>query len=413
MKHIKVIAAHEFLVNVRQAGFIIFTIAVPLLGLVFLVASALLGGDASRVFVGNLDMADTPIGVIDYSGVFTPLLPEWREQVSLFEDEDVGREALASGRIETLLVVPADYIASGEVRFYTNESGLRKQAMLESDRLRAFFSEHLVRDVMDSDYRARLLKPATYAEFDPESGAPVQSGEGDAWLADIMVGYFFGILLVVSVFTASGYLLQGVAEEKNSRVVEIVVSSVSPFELLAGKVLGLGALGLLQIVIWLVSAYALSGGAYEMLGVSFSFTGRPEVMVLSLVYFILGFAMYAALMGAASALGTTQQESQKSASIFSLIASVPLFLSSGLMQNPNATLYRVLSWFPLLAPTTMLIRLPMSEVPVIDIIASIVLTAAALPGVLWLAGRVFRMGLLMYGKRPTLGEIWRALRTRA
>lgn len=413
MKRIKVIAAHEFLVNVRRPAFIIFTVAVPLLGLVLLVASALLGGDMSRVFMANLDATDTPIGVIDHSGVFTPLLPEWQQQVTLFEDEGLGREALASGRIETLLVVPADYIASGEVRFYTNESGLRKQAMLESDRLRAFYTEHLTRDVIDSDYRARLLKPATYVELDPESGAPAQSGEGDAWLADIMVAYFFGILLIVSVFTASGYLLQGVAEEKDSRVVEIVVSSVSPFELLAGKVLGLGALGLLQIVIWLVSAYALSGGAYGMLGISFSFTGRPEVMVLSLVYFILGFGMYAALMGAASALGTTQQESQKSASVFSLIASVPLFLASGLMQNPNGTLYRVLSWFPLTSPTTMLIRLPMSEVPVVDIIGSIAFTALALPLVLWLAGEIFRMGLLMYGKRLTLPEIWRALRTRA
>jgi len=413
MNRVKVIASHEFLVHVRRPAFIIFTVAVPLLGLIALVASALLGGDMNRLFVANLEMADTKFGIVDDSGVFTPLLPDWQEQATLFETQEAGREALAGEQIATLLVVPADYVESGEVRFYTNESGLRKQAMLESDRLWAFYTEHLTRDVADEDIRQRLLDPAKYVEVDAQTGRPEEGENGEAWLADIMVAYFFGILLIVSVFTASGYLLQGVAEEKDSRVVEIVVSSVSPFELLAGKVLGLGVLGLLQIVIWLVSAYALSGGAYGMLGVRFAFTSRPEVMLLSLVYFSLGFGIYAALMGAASALGTTQQESQKSASIFSFIAGIPLFLASGLMQNPNGTLYRVLSWVPLTAPTTMLIRLPMGEVPVVDIVGSIVLTAAALPLVLWLAGEVFRMGLLMYGKRLTLAEIWRALRTRA
>ncbi len=413
MKPIMVVASHEFRVNVRRPAYIIFTVAVPIIGLVFLLVSAFLGGDMDRIFTGGLDSDSEPIGIVDHSGLFDPLLPGWDDQVTLFADEEAAREALRAERISTMLIVSADYVESGEVAYSTNESGLRKQVALESERVRSLFVEHLTRDALNDDVRARILQSPTYVELDAETGAPAVNGEGEAWLADMMVAYFFGILLIMAVFTASGYLLQGVAEEKDSRVVEIVMSSVSPFELLTGKVLGLGALGLLQVVIWLVAAYALSGGAQGMLGVSFSFTARPEVMVLSLVYFVLGFGIFAALMGAASALGTTQQESQKSASIFSMIAAVPLFLASGLMQNPNSTLFRVLSWFPLTAPTTMLMRLPMTTVPTIDIVGSIVLTAAALPLALWLAGEVFRMGLLMYGKRLTLPEIWRALRNRA
>jgi len=412
MKRMLVIASHEFRVNVRRPAYIIFTVAVPIIGLVFLLVSALLGGDMDRIFISGLDADSAPIGIVDHSGVFTPLLPGWEEQVILYADEQAAREALRSERITTMLIVSAGYMESGEVAYSTNESGLRKQVALESDRVRSLFVEHLTRDALSADVRERILESPTYVELDAVTGEPAVNGEGDAWFADMMVAYFFGILLIMSVFTASGYLLQGVAEEKDSRVVEIVISSVSPYELLTGKVLGLGALGLLQVVIWLVAAYALSGGAQGMLGVSFSFTARPEVMVLSLVYFILGFGMYAALMGAASALGTTQQESQKSASVFSMIAAVPLFLASGLMQNPNSTLFRVLSWIPLTAPTTMLMRLPMATVPTADIIGSIVLTAIALPLVLWLAGEVFRMGLLMYGKRLTMPEIWRALRNR-
>lgn len=413
MKPIMVVASHEFRVNVRRPAYIIFTVAVPIIGLVFLLVSAFLGGDMDRIFTGGLDSDSEPIGIVDHSGLFDPLLPGWDDQVTLFADEEAAREALRAERISTMLIVSADYVESGEVAYSTNESGLRKQVALESERVRSLFVEHLTRDALNDDVRARILQSPTYVELDAETGAPAVNGEGEAWLADMMVAYFFGILLIMAVFTASGYLLQGVAEEKDSRVVEIVMSSVSPFELLTGKVLGLGALGLLQVVIWLVAGYALSGGAQGMLGVSFSFTARPEVMVLSLVYFVLGFGIFAALMGAASALGTTQQESQKSASIFSMIAAVPLFLASGLMQNPNSTLFRVLSWFPLTAPTTMLMRLPMTTVPTIDIVGSIVLTAAALPLALWLAGEVFRMGLLMYGKRLTLPEIWRALRNRA
>ncbi len=413
MKPIMVVASHEFRVNVRRPAYIIFTVAVPIIGLIFLLVSAFLGGDMDRIFTGGLDSDSEPIGIVDHSGLFDPLLPGWDDQVTLFADEEAAREALRAERISTMLIVSADYVESGEVAYSTNESGLRKQVALESERVRSLFVEHLTRDALNDDVRARILQSPTYVELDAETGAPAVNGEGEAWLADMMVAYFFGILLIMAVFTASGYLLQGVAEEKDSRVVEIVMSSVSPFELLTGKVLGLGALGLLQVVIWLVAAYALSGGAQGMLGVSFSFTARPEVMVLSLVYFVLGFGIFAALMGAASALGTTQQESQKSASVFSMIAAVPLFLASGLMQNPNSTLFRVLSWFPLTAPTTMLMRLPMTTVPTIDIVGSIVLTAAALPLALWLAGEVFRMGLLMYGKRLTLPEIWRALRNRA
>ncbi len=413
MKPIMVVASREFRVNVRRPAYIVFTVAVPIIGLIFLLVSAFLGGDMDRIFTSGLDSDSEPIGIVDHSGLFDPLLPGWEDQVTLFADEQAAREALRAEQISIMLVVAADYVESGEVAYATNESGLQKQVALESERMRALFVEHLTRDALDDDVRARILQSPTYVELDAETGAPAVNGEGEAWLADMMVAYFFGILLIMAVFTASGYLLQGVAEEKDSRVVEIVMSSVSPFELLTGKVLGLGALGLLQVVIWLVAAYALSGGAQGMLGVSFSFTARPEVMVLSLVYFVLGFGIFAALMGAASALGTTQQESQKSASVFSMIAAVPLFLASGLMQNPNSTLFRVLSWFPLTAPTTMLMRLPMTTVPTIDIVGSIVLTAAALPLALWLAGEVFRMGLLMYGKRLTLPEIWRALRNRS
>jgi len=214
----------------------------------------------------------------------------------------------------------------------------------------------------------------------------------------------------MTIFVTSGYLLQGVAREKTSRVMEILLSSVTARELLAGKVLGLGALGLTQIVIWLLSSIALSGGAVGLLGVTIPLLVRPEVLVLGVVYYVLGFLVYAVLMGGVGALGTTQQESQQLAGIFSMMAAIPLMVGGFMFSNPNMTFVRVLSWFPFTAPTMMLLRLPMVEVPVVDIVGSIAVLIITIPAVLWAGSKVFRMGLLMYGKRPSLRQVLRALR---
>ena len=244
--------------------------------------------------------------------------------------------------------------------------------------------------------------------LDEEAG---EAGGGPlSIILNLMVPYFLGILLVMTIFVTSGYLLQGVAKEKTSRVMEIILSSVTARELLAGKVLGLGALGLTQIVIWLGSSVALSGGSAGLLGIALPFMVRPQVLVLGVVYYVLGFLVYAVLMGGVGALGTTQQESQQLAGIFSLMAAIPLMLGGFMFSNPNMAFVRVLSWFPLTAPTMMLLRLPMAEVPLLDVVGSIVMLLVAIPIILWAGSKIFRMGLLMYGKRPGLRQVLRALR---
>jgi len=137
---------------------------------------------------------------------------------------------------------------------------------------------------------------------------------------------------------------------------------------------------------------------------------RPEVLILAVVYYLLGYTLYAVLMAASGSLGTTMRESQQIAGIFSMAAAVPYMVSSFLFSNPNATLARVLSFFPLTGATMMMLRLPMAEVPALDIAVSIVTLAASIPLVLWAGAKVFRLGLLMYGKRASLPQVIRSLR---
>lgn len=409
MRKVLIVARHEYLVNVRRVGFIVMTLLVPLLGVAGLLIAAFFGGQAAAFFASTFVPETKTIGVVDQLGAFTPVLAKYEETVLLFPGEQTGRAAVEADEIASLLVIPEDYVESGEVVIVSKESGFSAAIMEDSDVMRAFFVDHLLRDEVDPVLRERLADPIKPVFVSLEAEGETQAGPL-SFILNLMVPYFLGILLVMTIFVTSGYLLQSVAKEKTSRVMEILLSSVTARELLAGKVLGLGALGLTQIVIWLLSSVALSGGAAGLLGIALPLLVRPQVLVLGVVYYILGFLVYAVLMGSVGALGTTEQESQQLAGIFSLMAAIPLMVGGFMFSNPNMTFVRVLSWFPLTAPTMMLLRLPMVEVPVIDVVGSIVMLIVTIPVILWAGSKVFRMGLLMYGKRPSLKQVLRALR---
>jgi ABC-2 type transport system permease protein len=409
VRRILIVARHEYLTNVRRAGFIAMTVLVPLLGVVGLVVAAFFGGQAAAFFVSTFVPTETRMGMVDHLGAFTPILPEYQKQMTLYPNEEQGRAAVRDGVIGTLLIIGEDYLDTGEVKFVSKEVGFSAAILEDLETSQAFFVDHLLRDKVDAKVRARVADPIepVLVGLDAEEereGGPL------AVILNMIVPYFLGILLVMTIFVTSGYLLQGVARDKTSRVMEILLSSVTARELLAGKVLGLGALGLTQVVIWLASSVALSGGTVGLLGIALPFMVRPQVLILGVVYYVLGFLVYAVLMGSVGALGTTQQESQQLAGIFSLLAAVPLMLGGFMFSNPNMIIVRVLSWFPFTAPTMMLLRLPMVEVPIIDIVGSIVMLLLSIPIVLWAGSKIFRMGLLMYGKRPGLRQVLRALR---
>ena len=136
-----------------------------------------------------------------------------------------------------------------------------------------------------------------------------------------------------------------------------------------------------------------------------------RVLILGVVYYLLGYTLYAILMAGVGALGTTMQESQQLAGIFSFCAAVPYMISGFLFANPNMLIARVLSFFPLTASTMMMMRIPLAEVGWVDVVGSIVVLLLSIPAALWVGAKLFRVGLLIYGKRPTLRDIWLILRS--
>jgi ABC-2 type transport system permease protein len=171
----------------------------------------------------------------------------------------------------------------------------------------------------------------------------------------------------------------------------------------------LGALGLTQVLVWMGSAFVLTGGLGAV-AAGLAVALNPRIFALSALYFVLGYLLYGTLMAAAGALGTSMRESQQLAGLFSFGAAVPLMFNSLIFTSPNGAISRALSYFPLTAPTTMMLRLPLTNVSALDLAVSLGLLALSIPFVLWGGAKVFRMGLLLYGKRPAVRQIWRALR---
>lgn len=408
-----VVTRHEFLTNVRRAGFIIMTAIVPALGIVTLLFGAFFAGQARQLgalLEKQFDVGDKPIGVVDESGYFSPILPQYQENFVPYSSETEAEAALKAEQASNVLVIGKDYLETGRVVVVSMGSGFGAATVSDSATVRAFFVDHLLADRIDPALRERAANPANVELRVISSGGKTQGEGGWGFAFTFIIPYFLSIFLVTTIFVSSGYLLQSVAEEKENRVIELVVSSVRPMELMAGKVAGLGALGLVQVLVWVASAVGFSGGAVALLAVAGAASIPARVLVLGVVYYLLGYTLYAILMAGMGALGTTMRESQQLAGIFSFFAAVPYMISGFLFANPNMLIARILTFFPLTAPTMMMMRLPLAEVGWVDVAGSIIVLVLSIPAALWVGAKLFRVGLLVYGKRPTLKEIWLILR---
>jgi ABC-2 type transport system permease protein len=406
------IAGHEYAVNVRRPGFIFFTLLIPALGALTLIIAGFFSGQAANFFASQFGGSGSskPVGVVDHSRLFVPIKPPYGSAFTAFPDENTARQALLAQRVGAYVVIPANYLATGQLSSYATGGFIESASAVDSTALNDF----LVHGLLDGKVDPALVARAANAEdVTPvtldENGQPRTGSSAAASIAGFIIPYVLSILLVVAIFTSSSYLLRSVSEEKETRVIEIILSSVSAAELLAGKVMGLGALGLTQVGVWLLSTVFITGGLGALVaGVVVALS--PGVFVLAGIYFLLGFLLFGTLMAVAGSLGTSLRESQQVAGIFSIGATVPLWFNSLILASPNGIVARVLSYFPLTAPTTMMLRLPLANVPALDILISMGGLVSAIPFVLWGGAKIFRMGLLLTGKRPALKQVLRALR---
>lgn len=410
MRQTFLVAGQELWVNIRRPGFIIMTLLIPTLGLLVLAVASFFGGEVGSFFESQFAPSSEVIGYVDHSGVLGANLPQYADEYVPYPDEDSAREALLSEEIQSYFVLPTDYLETGKVTVYGIGGGFSTFVAADEGSLDSFLVDHLVAGKVDGKIQARVVHPVDLEPIALDEKGTVSNESPFSWLGDFVVPYVFSMVFVITIFTTSGFLLQGVSEEKEGRIIEILLSSISPTQLLAGKILGLGALGLIQVLFWVSAGAALLSAAVTLFALAGAIKLSIGTIVLGVVYFVLGYLLFATLMAVAGSMGTTQRESQQIASIFSLAAAIPWMTMGIVFSNPDSPVAVALSYFPLTAPVMMLLRIGVSEVPTGQLAISIGFLIGGIALSLWAGARIFRASLLMYGKRPTLKDLGRAFK---
>jgi len=319
------ILRHEFAQTIRRKSFILMTVAFPLIALLAILAFQTIGGLTGPSEPGKI----IEIGYVDYSGGFVDYTQQDGVELISHPSEEDATEALLADDINQYFVIPVDYLSTGIVSRYTLDRELEPPDIVWQG-IKSFLISNLLDQQADAEVVERVKYPLSLASITlDESGniAPQQGG-----FSAFIVPYIFSILLVMAIFTSSGFILQGLGEEKENRVMEILLSSVSPRQLITGKVLGLGAAGLIQILIWLFAARFLADMASSSIGGILSNLQVPaDFLIISLVYFILGYLLFAVVMAGVGSIGATARESQQLSMIFTLSAMLPFFLVSLIM----------------------------------------------------------------------------------
>lgn len=388
------VARREYLTVLRSKGFLFATFGVPLMALLLItvVFEAIDGaGPASSILPGETGFVD----LADVIGRPDPFRP--------FEAASLARAAWEEGELDSWFLIQADYLDSGGVTLYTR---LPDSEALE-DSMAAFLRENLATQAGSRLPPARLAQPVELRV----RASGMELGASDAG-GVFMVQFLYALAFFVAMQTTSGYLIASLVEEKGSRVLEILVTSISPLQLMLGKMLGPACVGLTQLAVWLGAALAARAQGPDV-PVNLAFELPAEVLLITLVYFLLSYFLNATVFVSIGSISDSEQESRQLAGGLTLVTVVPFIAYAVLLGDPHGTISMALTLFPLTAPLTAIIRMGMGALPTWQLALSLTLLTLSLVAAVPLAARLFRWSTLLYGVRPTPRRLWRLLRNPA
>lgn len=410
----------EYLERVRTRWFAIATLFGPFLfgGLMF-VPVLLSSGNQVSANASNIEIIDatgSDLGrrlATDLAGGLAGGSKEPRVHStlpdSLAKAESLATQAVISESARGYLVLDQGTLLSGRARY----AGSNTTAIFDMQRLERSLQRQI------------LLLRVEQAGVDPDLGRSLaastaaitterltKEGRGGSGQVHFILGLAVSMVLYMTIFIYGVNVMRGVLEEKQTRVAEVVLASIPASRLLAGKVIGVGGVGLTQVTLWVIMSAALyfaRGPVLSLMGISSSPFAIPAITVSTglvlLGFFVLGFLFYAGLFAAVGATINTEQEAQQAQMpvVLLLVASV-IFVQNILMQ-PDGSLSLVMSLLPFSAPIVMPLRMTVAPVPGLQVAAALVSVAIGAALTTWLAGRIYRVGLLMYGKRPGFREV--------
>ncbi len=419
----------EYLERVRTKWFLLVTLFGPVFfGTIMILPGVLAMRGMRDATVGNVrivDVTGTDLGDRIVARLQPAALPDSLKGEAILVEHVGPTELAAREDALTALVQSRDLLGylvldsatlRGETARY---AGRNASSMGESERLEAAVRASLLTyRVEQAGLDAATAETLTRVRVQLRTERITKEGRGGSGLASAFFGFGIAFLLYMSIILYGQNILRGVLEEKTTRVAEVVVSSVSPEVLLAGKVLGVGAVGLTQQLVWVVSGVLFWGQRARLMGM-LGVEGMPAValpsisptvLVALLLFFVLGYTLYASLFAAVGAMVSSQEEAQQAAQPVMLLLIFSIIFVQPVMMNPTGRMAELLSWIPFSAPIIMPMRMTSIPVPAIEIIGSLLGVAAACALGIWVSARIYRVGLLMYGKRPTLRELGRWIR---
>lgn len=420
MRKILAVIKREYLQIVRTKGFIIGTILGPVIMAAFIVIPII----AARATVGK----QKTIGVIDLTqevfeeldsrldrkefrmkdGQKRYLLEKYRLTADIDELRNSLRQKVLNGELSAYLFIPKDIESGGKAEYASEHvSDYEEIGRLEGVLNRVIIEKRLKKEELDPQKIAGYIKPIRLDTIKvTKRGEEKESG------ATFMISYFMMLILYISLFFYGAIIMRGVIEEKNSKVIEVMLSSLRPFYLMVGKILGIAAVGFTQFAIWalfgiaafryskpLVSSFAPAASGFNLPSIPL------YVFIYFVIFFILGYFLYGTFYAAIGSMVNSEKEAQQLQMPVTMFLVVPMLLAIFFIRTPDSSLAVILSMIPLFTPILMFLRISVLLPPFPQIAGSIVLLLLTILLMIWLTAKIYRVGILMYGKPPNLKEI--------
>ena len=408
MKQVWTIVKWEFINRVKTKLFLITTFLLPFfMGAMLYLPTILMNLEPEEL---------TEIGLVYEDGLDT-LVERFQSQVAMshrlkdgnpqfiifrYEDEKTALDSVSMKSIDGYLYIPSSVLDTGQVNYFGHSlSNIKIFSQLRRTLNQVVIEQRMLDQDIDITLVGALSRNIRFDTFEvDEEGITSEGNELTSFLLPLM----FLMILFMTVFMSGQLLLRSVMEERTNRTIEILLSSVTADEIMRGKILGLGALGLIQMIFYLICGLVVT--EYKELTI----VDYSQIPIF-FIYFVTGYLFYASIFAAMGTLFKSEQEAQQSSGIISIVAILPIAFSSYFITNPGSAFTVASSYIPPLTPFMMILRVGTKSVEYTEIILSTLLMIVSCWLMLKLSGKIFRIAILLYGKRPTFKEIIRWAKT--
>ncbi|MCW9706638.1 ABC transporter permease [Fodinibius salsisoli] len=425
-RQILLVLKREYMTRLRSKGFIIATILIPL-GMIGFV------GVMVGIAVWDTDSGHT-IAIVDQTETIYPRLEKLAADKYadyLDASEDSLKSLVMSEQIDGYILLSEDHInQQAEPEFVSSGAGgLSLQSSVQADLRSAIRSERISRANISTDVQ-KIYESSVSLNTRKLTAEGEETDDNTGFLT--IVGLVMGVIIFGAVLGYGGMLTRSIIEEKTNRIIEVITSSVKPIELLLGKMGGVGALAISQMVFWLVTFFALTSAAGPIAGMFLTpdmgaanpsdgaqgfdpstFT-LPEIelslIIFFLVFFVLGYLIYSSLFAAVGAAVDSETDTQQFMFPIMIPIMIGYFIMFRAMENPDSTLAVVGSLVPFCTPIVMITRIAITDVPLWEIGLSILLMIGTFAGTMWLSAKIYSVGILSYGSSASFKELWKWIR---